>query len=165
METRSIDSLIPYDRNPRQNDGRAVEEVLESLRRHGQVKPIVLSAKGHPFEQEIICCGHTTMNALKKFGAKECSVIVHEFKDEAEFVDYNIRDNQSGTFSIWDNEKLVDLSAEFEIDLEEMGFDLGDKNFEPGDEGDQGKLDELSPKNVKCPHCQKIFDSRGHEQG
>lgn len=124
QETRKLEDLTPYDRNPRQNDGRAVDEVLESLKRHGQVKPIVVSAKGHPFEQEIICCGHTTLKALQKFGAKECAVVVHEFKDEAEFVDYNVRDNQSATFSMWDNSKLVELSQNFDLDLQGMGFNV-----------------------------------------
>jgi hypothetical protein len=35
-----------------------------------------------------------------------------------------------------------------------------DKNFEAGSIGDQGKLDELSPKCVECPHCEKEFDAR-----
>ena len=67
---RKIADLTPYDRNPRKNK-EAVDRVLESLNRHGQVKPIVLSAKGKPFEQEVICAGHTTVEALKRFGAKE----------------------------------------------------------------------------------------------
>ena len=37
--------------------------------------------------------------------------------------------------------------------------------FEPGTEEEQGRLDELSPKMVKCPNCETVFDSRGHEQG
>jgi len=122
IETRPIDSITPYDRNPRKNDGRPVDAVLESLKRHGQVKPIVLSAKGHPFEQEVICCGHTTLKALKKFGAKEVKVVVKEFKDEAEFLDLNLRDNKSGEFSEWDEPELLKLAAEFEVDLPEMGF-------------------------------------------
>jgi ParB-like chromosome segregation protein Spo0J len=94
LETRKIKDLIPYDRNPRNNKD-AVDKVLESLNRHGQVKPIVLSAKGKPFEQETIVAGHTTMQALKRFGAKEAFVVVKEFADEAQFVDYNIRDNKA----------------------------------------------------------------------
>ena len=123
METRKIKDLIPYDRNPRNNKD-AVDKVLESLNRHGQVKPIVLSAKGKPFEQETIVAGHTTMQALKRFGAKEAFVVVKEFADEAQFVDYNIRDNKSGEFAQWDDQELANLSAEFEIDLDEMGFDI-----------------------------------------
>lgn len=138
QEIRKLTDLTPYDRNPRQNDGRAVDEVLESLKRHGQVKPIVVSAKGHPFEQEIICCGHTTLKALQKFGAKECAVVVHEFKDEKEFADLAVRDNQSATFSVWDNGKLVELSQDFDLDLQGMGFDMtvisaGDDIDEPED--------------------------------
>ena len=45
METRKIKDLTPYDKNPRKNK-EAIDRVLESLNRHGQVKPIVLSAKG-----------------------------------------------------------------------------------------------------------------------
>jgi len=122
IEKRLIDSLVPYDKNPRDNKG-AVDKVLESLRRHGQVKPIVLSAVGKPFDQEVICAGHTTVQALKRFGTKEVSVVVKEFVDEAQFVDYNIRDNKTAEFAEWDDILLAELSASFDIDLGEMGFD------------------------------------------
>ena len=95
MDKRLLKDLQPYDRNPRKNK-EAVDRVLESLNRHGQVKPIVISAKGKPFEQEVIVAGHTTLEALKRFGAKEAFVVVKEFADEAQFLDYNIRDNKTG---------------------------------------------------------------------
>lgn len=131
METRKLKDLVPYDRNPRKN-GPAIDKVLESLNRHGQVKPIVLSAIGKPFEQEVICCGHTTMQALKKFGAKEAKVVVKEFESEAEFIDYNIRDNKSGEFAEWDEAMLAQLGAEFEIDLGEMGFEFDAEESKEG---------------------------------
>ena len=37
--------------------------------------------------------------------------------------------------------------------------------FAPGTEDDQGKLDELAPKMVTCPHCQAEWDLREHGQG
>jgi hypothetical protein len=123
METRKLAEITPYDRNPRKNDG-AVDRVLESLNRHGQVKPIVLSAKGKPFAQETVVAGHTTLRALERFGAKEAFVVVKEFADEAQFIDYNIRDNKSGEFAEWDEQELANLSAEFDISLDEMGFDI-----------------------------------------
>ena len=123
METRNLKDLVPYDKNPRKNDD-AIDHVLESLKIHGQVKPIVISAKGHPFENEVICCGHTTKQALDRFGSETAYVVVKEFKDEAEFVDYNIRDNKAAEIAEWDDSLLADLSLEFDIDLGEMGFDF-----------------------------------------
>ncbi len=122
-ETRNIKDLTAYDKNPRKN-AKAVSHVLESLNRHGQVKPIVLSAKGKPFGQEVICAGHTTFEALKRFGAKEVKVVVKEFSDEAQFVDYNIRDNKTGEFAEWDESILEELSSQFDIDLKEMEFEF-----------------------------------------
>lgn len=157
QETRLIQDLIPYDRNPR-NNKLAVDHILESLKKHGQVKPIVISSIGKPFEQEIVCCGHTTLQALELFGAKEAKVIVHEFRDEAEFVDYNIRDNKTSEFADWDNMKLSELGTEFDIDLNEMGFDLEVPDFDSVSDEEQGQLDELDPKMIICPHCSKEFE-------
>ena len=33
-------------------------------------------------------------------------------------------------------------------------------NFDAATEDDQGKLDELDPKWISCPHCGKEFDAR-----
>lgn len=120
---RQISELTPYDRNPRVND-KAVESVAQSIRLHGQVRPLILSAKGSPFEQEVICCGHTTLKALTKLGYTEVACTVHPFKDEAEFVDYNVRDNKVGEIAEWDEEELLKMHEEFDLALEEMGFDL-----------------------------------------
>lgn len=159
QETRLIQNIIPYDRNPR-NNKLAVDHILESLRKHGQVKPIVISSVGHPFEQETVCCGHTTLEALVKFGATEVKVIVHEFRDESEFVDYNIRDNKTSEFADWDNMKLTDLGVDFDIDLKDMGFDLDVPDFGEGNEDEQGQLDEIDPKIIQCPHCEKTFEQQ-----
>lgn len=123
MIVRNIETLTPYDKNPRKNN-KAVDKVLESLKLHGQVKPIVISEKGKPFENEVICCGHTTLEALKKFGAKEVKCVVKAFDSEKDFVDYNIRDNKTGEFAEWDETILSGLSCEFDIDLNEMGFEF-----------------------------------------
>jgi len=66
---------------------------------------------------------------------------------------------------------LEDLATDFG---ELMGFSQDelvgilkndDPNFAPGTEDDQGKLDELAPKMVKCPHCGEEWDLREHGQG
>jgi len=71
----------------------------------------------------------------------------------------------------WDNEMLTielnDLLADG-FALEMLGFDPvemqtlvdGGPDFEPATLEDQGKLDELDPKWIDCPHCGKEFDAR-----
>lgn len=157
MEKRKLEDLTPYDKNPRKNDG-AVDKVLESLMRHGQVKPVVISEKGKPFKEEVVCAGHTTLRALERFGAKEAFVVVKAFADEAQFVDYNIRDNKVGEFAQWDEEMLAELGTEFDIDLKEMEFDLVDEDIEsqePPDDFDE--KDEESLEHT-CPKCGFEFD-------
>ena len=56
------------------------------------------------------------------------------------------------------------------FDLDLLGFDQNElaqvmgvsPDFEPASEDEQGKLDELDPKWVDCPHCGKEFDLRQH---
>lgn len=147
-ETRALDELTPYDHNPRVND-KAVEHVAESIRKHGQVNPIIISKAGHPFGQEVICCGHTRLLALAKLGAKEARVVVHEFKDEAEFVDLNIRDNKTSEFAEWDEAILGQLSSQFDIDLKEMDFDFTE-NHEPEDFSEKNEEIDMDDLDDSC---------------
>jgi hypothetical protein len=36
----------------------------------------------------------------------------------------------------------------------------GGPDFQPATENEQGKLDQLDPKWIACPHCGKEFDAR-----
>ena len=45
IEMRSIDSITPYERNPRQNDG-AVDAVADSIREFGWRVPLVVDEQG-----------------------------------------------------------------------------------------------------------------------
>jgi len=49
-----------------------------------------------------------------------------------------------------------------ELNLTEIDMDafFGPPDFEPAAEDDQGKLDELDPKMITCPHCGEDFDTR-----
>jgi len=158
MEIRPINTLVPYDKNPREISDMAIQQVLESLKLHGQVKPIIISEAGHPFKQEVICCGHTTLKALLAFGAEEVKVVIKSFKDEAEFLDYNVRDNKSGEFSGWDMEGLANM---FDMEeLQNLGFSeddlgMGDNDSDTGSD-DEGDTDSEGEQAV-CPKCQHRF--------
>jgi len=88
---------------------------------------------------------------------------------------YVIADNKLALNSDWDVEALKleaqDIDA-LGFDLTLTGFDLGEltalfdePDFAPGTEDDQGKLDELAPKVVTCPHCGQDWDLREYGQG
>ena len=150
MDKLRLDELTPYDHNPRVNS-EAVEKVLESIKRHGQVAPIIVSDIGHPFGNHVICAGHTRYEALRRFGATEAKVMIHKFDSEEDFVRYNIADNKTGEFAQWDEAILGQLSSQFDIDLKELDFEFTE-NEEPFIEEDEEKE---PPKT--CKECgQKV---------
>ena len=55
--------------------------------------------------------------------------------------------------------ELPELTGFEGFEIEEI---LKEISFEEGTEGEQGTLDELEPKMIRCPHCQKDFDLREH---
>lgn len=161
-----VSKIIPYARNPRKNDGLPVAKVKASLKEFGWQQPIVIDA------QNIIVVGHTRFKAAIELGMTEVPVHVADNLTPAQIKAYRLADNKTGEFAEWDMELLAlefqDLKIEgFDLDL--TGFNdeelagLETPEFQPGTEDDQGKLDELAPKYVTCPHCGKEFDSR--EQG
>lgn len=145
-----VSKLQPYERNPRRND-KAVDEVVKSIQNLGYKTPIIID------ENFVILCGHTRFKAIKKLGWTEIPFVVqYDDLNDQQKNEYRVRDNKSAELAEWDFEILEeDFSVE---DLQDMGFDNINSNFEPGTIEEQGKLDELKPKYVICPECGKEFD-------
>jgi DNA modification methylase len=118
IELRPIDSITPYENNPRQNDD-AVDAVAQSIKEFGWQQPIVVD------EQGVIVVGHTRWKAAKKLGMSEVPVHVASGLTPAQLRAYRIADNQTNTLSSWDDDKLMrelmELQKE-EIDLDVTGF-------------------------------------------
>jgi len=69
-----------------------------------------------------------------------------------------------------DEDKLRGLLDAVDIDnaavndmLDGMAASATVPDFGPVGEDEQGKLDELAPKMIDCPHCGESFDLRDHE--
>jgi DNA modification methylase len=155
-----IEDLVPFDKNPRLND-QAVDRVLESLKSNGYVSPIVVSEIGHPFENHVIAAGHTRWKALKKFGSDEVEVFVYKFESEKHFVRYNIEDNKTSEFAEWDEQELANLSAEFDISLDEMGFEDFDIEEESEGNTDEDAVPEVPEEpTAKLGQMWKLGDHR-----
>ena len=69
VQLRSIDSIKPYDRNPRIND-QAVDAVAASLKEFGFQQPIVVDADG------VIVAGHTRSRWRLRIGARDSQAVV-----------------------------------------------------------------------------------------
>jgi DNA modification methylase len=122
VEMRPIDSIRPYENNPRLNDA-AVDAVAASLTSFGWRQPVVVDEEG------VIIVGHTRYKAAKKLGLTEVPVHVAVGLSPAQAKAYRLADNQTAQLSGWDDDKLpLELMA-----LQEMGFDLNLTGFS-GDE-------------------------------
>src|SRR5262249_15479251 len=122
VEMRPIDSIRPYENNPRLNDA-GVDAVAASLREYGLAPPIVVDENG------VIIVGHTRFKAALQLRMKEVPVHVAVGLTPAQARAYRIADNQTATLSSWDQDKLpLEL-----IELQKLDFDLNLTGFS-GDE-------------------------------
>ena len=107
-----IDSITPYEKNPRKND-KAVPEVVKSIEKVGYRTPIIVD------ENNVILCGHTRYKALIQMGWTHIPFIVKydDLTDEKK-QEYRIMDNKTGEIAEWDFELLqIDFSKEELVDL------------------------------------------------
>lgn len=114
IEPRPLSAIIPYENNPRKNDG-AVDAVAASLREFGFRQPIVVDENG------VILVGHTRWKAAQQLGLTQAPVHVAKDLSPAQARAYRIADNQTATIADWDFDLLpVEL-----LELKDAEFDLG----------------------------------------
>jgi hypothetical protein len=168
-KTVATANLIPYARNARTHSDAQVAKLAASIREFGFLNPIITDGKNG------IVAGHGRVMAAQKLGLQTLPVIEAAHLTAAQKRAYILADNRLALDAGWDNDmlkiELGDLQSEG-FDLALTGFDLGevaamfhDGNFAPGSEQDQGRLDQLAPIIVQCPHCGQDYDLREHGQG
>lgn len=123
---RKIESIRPYENNPRKNDA-AVPRVAASIRRFGFRVPIVVDTDG------VIVTGHTRYKAAKELGLTTVPVIVADDLTPDEVKAYRLADNKVAEAAEWDEEKLdvelldlqdSELLETEDFTMEDFGFDL-----------------------------------------
>jgi ParB-like chromosome segregation protein Spo0J len=159
----SVDALIPYANNSRTHDDAQIAQLAASIKEFGFRNPILVDGMG-------IIAGHGRLMAARKLGLKKIPTIDCSDMTETQKKAYIIADNKLALNSGWDNELLSLEISELDtngFNLEVLGFNadelssfINGVNFDAATEDDQGKLDELEPKWINCPHCGKEFDAR-----
>ena len=121
-----IDELTPYHQNPRRGD---VTAIADSLRAHGQFRPLVVNKGTHtdrPFE--VLAGNHTLLAALSldgsghEFRTMDCYV-VDVSADEARRI--VLADNRTSDLGAYDDAALLDMLQGMD-DLDGTGYDDDD---------------------------------------
>jgi ParB-like chromosome segregation protein Spo0J len=163
IEQVSIELLIPYANNARTHSDAQVAQIAASIREFGFTNPVLTS------DDNTIIAGHGRVMAARKLGLTQVPVIRLSHLSETQRKAYILADNKLALNAGWDDNLLsIELA-----DLKDLGFDtdltgfsadeiaaLMPPDFQPATEDEQGKLDQLEPKWIACPHCGKEFDAR-----
>ena len=119
VELWPIGKLVPYIRNPRNNDA-AVDRMVASIQEFGFKIPILARSNGEVVD------GHLRLKAARKMELTEVPVILCDEWTEAQVKAFRLMVNRSVGWADWDEELL---SQEL-LELNDLHFDLNLTGFE-----------------------------------
>jgi len=163
IQYKKIDELIPYARNSRTHSDAQVAQIAASIKEFGWTNPVLMDGDNG------IIAGHGRVLAARVLGQTDIPTIELSHLSDIQKKAYIIADNKLALNAGWDDEVLgleIAELKEFGFDIDLTGFNvdeiklLTNVNFDAATEDEQGKLDELDPKWIACPHCGKEFDAR-----
>ena len=115
---KSVDDLIPYEKNPRKNS-KAVSYVANSIQEFGFKQPIVIDSNN------VVVCGHTRLMACKRLDIDSVPCIVADDLTDEQIKAFRLADNKVSEKAEWDfdllNEEIDDILS---FDMEDFGFEM-----------------------------------------
>lgn len=167
-----ISELTPDPNNANQGTERGGYMVRRSLEKLGAGRSVLIDKNG------VLIAGNKTTEAAYELGIEDAIIVPTDgsklvvvqrtdldLSTDAKAKELAIADNRTGEIGLaWDNAVLEELAQDVSLDdwftPEEMaGWDVEEvPDFEPVGEDEQGRLDQIEPKelNCTCPNC-------GHE--
>ncbi len=145
-----IEELKPSEYNPRRWEEKDIQDLTKSIEEFDLVDPIIVNSAEN--RKNIVIGGHFRLFVFKKIGKTTVPVVYVNIPDIEKEKRLNLRLNRNQGQWDWNLLKEFDEAL-----LKEVGFleeELGKinvPNFNPQDEGGQGKLDERTA--VTCPEC------------
>ena len=164
VKTMKISELVPYENNPRLNEG-AVQYVANSIKQFGFKVPIVVDT------DNTIVSGHTRYLAAISLDMKEVPVIVADDLTPEQIKAFRIADNKTAEKASWDYSKLSKeieelTNLDFDLNLSDLGFGEfelealkgitdDDDSDDVGAEAPDGfkEYGETVPTKHICPRC------------
>lgn len=120
IEVWAVETLIPYDKNPRTHSAEQISQIAASIAQFGFLNPILVDTAAG------IIAGHGRLQAAKQLGLAQVPVVVLDHLTETQKRAYVIADNKLALNAGWDNDLLRDemnALAEEDFDLDLLGFD------------------------------------------
>ena len=115
---KKIKDLIPYEKNPRNNDD-AVEYVSNSIKEFGFKVPIIID------KNNVIVAGHTRYKASKKLNLDEVPCIIADDLTDEQIKAFRLADNKTSEIASWDFDLLEQELADLvNFDMSNFGFDI-----------------------------------------
>lgn len=114
-----IDSLKPWENNPRTHSADQIKQIRRSIREFGFTNPLLIDESG------LVIAGHGRVEAAKREGLTELPAIELQGLSEAQKRALVIADNQIATNAGWDENLLrleLDTLKDDEFDLSIVGF-------------------------------------------
>lgn len=157
----SIDKIMPYWRNARDNNDKAIETVARSIKEFGYQSPILVD------KEMTIIAGHTRYKALKKLGVKVVDVLVSDM-DGKKAKEYRIIDNRTTEYSNWiidnviaeyeelPNKGLVEeLFPQIKVETEPNPLEPAESQIEPSESktAQATGLQDGDYVDIICPNC------------
>lgn len=161
---RDIDTLKFDPANSRKHDERNIKAIMDSLKQHGQRKPIVIYS-------DMVVAGNGTLEAAKRLGWTEIWVNNDPFESLEAAKAYALQDNRSAELASWNDEQLAETLEE----LKNSGWDLDEIGFNDSDikELNQDESENIYTKKIEapiynvtgdCPRVSDLFDKTKHDQ-
>lgn len=120
IETWPIGKIVPYAKNPRNNDS-AVDAIARSISEFGFKVPIIVDKKG------VIVAGDARLKAAKSLNLKEVPVIVAADLTAKQIRALRIAENKTSELATWDDDLLSQELTQLQIDefeIESIGFTI-----------------------------------------
>ena len=115
---KKLSEIIPYEKNPRNND-EAVKYVANSIKEFGLKVPIIID------KNNVIVAGHTRYKASLELALDEVPCIIADDLTEEQIKAFRLADNKTAEIATWDfdllNKELAELT---DFDMSDFGFDL-----------------------------------------
>ena len=147
---KKVNELVPYENNPRINDG-AVEYVKNSIKEFGFKVPIVID------KDNVIVAGHTRLKASLELGLKEVPCIIADDLSEEQIKAFRLADNKVSEKSQWDFSKLnEELDSILDIDMSLFDFSNDEIDWSNVDDLSDETYDKPEHNMLQCPNCHHI---------